>query len=114
MMRRSTVLDPRATRRILFVALAIGSVGGCGPTVMTPRSIPGPVASQTTTVVTPAPSVQGGLPERLNDKDYWKLETDISEPGGYFRIEDNYTSNEMEIGQLYAMLREGHGTSCPR
>jgi len=107
-MRRSTVLDPRATQRILFVALAIGSVGGCGPTVMTPRSIPGPVASQTTTVVTPAPSVQGGLPERLNDKDYWKLETDISEPGGYFRIEDNYTSNEMEIGQLYAMLREGH------
>jgi len=107
-MRRSTVLDPRARQRILFVALAIGSVGGCGPTVMTPRSIPGPVASQTTTVVTPAPSVQGGLPERLNDKDYWKLETDISEPGGYFRIEDNYTSNEMEIGQLYAMLREGH------
>jgi len=107
-MRRSTVLDPRATQRILFVALVIGSVGGCGPTVMTPRSIPGPVASQTTTVVTPAPSVQGGLPERLNDKDYWKLETDISEPGGYFRIEDNYTSNEMEIGQLYAMLREGH------
>ena len=49
-----------------------------------------------------------GLPERLSDKDYWKLETDISEPGGYFRIEDNYTSNEMEIGQLYAMLRDSH------
>jgi len=42
----------------------------------------------------------------LSDKDYWKLEQDISEPGGYFRIEDNYTSNEMEIGQLFALLRE--------
>src|SRR5205814_8053106 len=29
----------------------------------------------------------------------------LSEPGGYFRLEDNFTSNEMEIGQLYTMLR---------
>src|SRR5204863_4479523 len=36
------------------------------------------------------------------------LVNDISEPGGYFRIEDNYTSNEMEIGQLQTMLRDAH------
>jgi hypothetical protein len=41
----------------------------------------------------------------LSDADYWKLMSDISEPGGYFRIEDNYTSNEMEVGLLYTMLR---------
>jgi hypothetical protein len=52
--------------------------------------------------------VQRALPERLSDSAYWKLETDISEPGGYFRIEDNYTSNEMEIGQLFTMLRDTH------
>jgi hypothetical protein len=31
--------------------------------------------------------------------------TDISEPGGYFRITDNFTSNEMEVGELSTMLR---------
>jgi hypothetical protein len=34
------------------------------------------------------------------------LQSDISEPGGYFRIEDNYTSNEMEVGELFTMLRD--------
>ena len=47
----------------------------------------------------------GTLPERLTDSAFWALSNQISEPGGYFRIEDNYTSNEMEIGQLYSMLR---------
>ena len=32
--------------------------------------------------------------------------TDISEPGGFFRITDNYTSNEFEIGQIFARLRD--------
>jgi hypothetical protein len=109
-MRRSIVLAPRTVQRMLFIALAIGSVGGCGPSVMTPTTVPGPLARQTGPAVTSVTSVTSvsGLPERLSDKDYWKLETDISEPGGYFRIEDNYTSNEMEIGQLYAMLRDSH------
>jgi hypothetical protein len=49
------------------------------------------------------------LPERMSDADYWALVSSISEPGGYFRIADNFTSNEREIGQLYTMLRE-HGT----
>ena len=46
------------------------------------------------------------LPERLSDAEYWALVSAISEPGGYFRIADNFTSNEREIGQLFTMLRE--------
>ncbi len=45
------------------------------------------------------------LPERLSDAEFWKIVTDFSEPGGYFRITDNFTSNEREIGALFTMLR---------
>jgi len=48
------------------------------------------------------------MPDRLNDKEYWTLEQEISEPGGYFQIRDNFTSNEMEIGQLFTMIRDAH------
>lgn len=51
-------------------------------------------------------SPAAALPDRLGDAEYWKLVADISEPGGYFRITDNYTSNEREVGQLATMLRE--------
>ena len=51
-------------------------------------------------------AARAALPERLSDAEYWKLETDISEPGGYFRITDNYTSNENEVGRMFTMLRE--------
>src|SRR5471030_2279841 len=33
------------------------------------------------------------LPAKLSDSTFWKLITDISEPGGYFRS-DNFVSNE--------------------
>jgi hypothetical protein len=46
------------------------------------------------------------LPDRLSDAEYWALVTAISEPGGYFRIADNFTSNEREIGQIFTMLRD--------
>ena len=46
------------------------------------------------------------LPAKLTSEEFWKLTSDISEPGGYFRITDNYTSNENEIGQLFTMLRQ--------
>jgi hypothetical protein len=46
------------------------------------------------------------LPERLSNADFWALVDSISEPGGYFRITDNFTSNEGEIGRLFTMLRE--------
>jgi hypothetical protein len=46
------------------------------------------------------------LPAKLSDADFWKLTSDISEPGGYFQIADNFTSNEGEIGQLMTMIGE--------
>lgn len=55
-------------------------------------------------------AVEAGLPDRLSDTEFWSLVSAISEPGGYFRIVDNFTSNEREIGQLFTMLRE-RGTS---
>jgi hypothetical protein len=48
-----------------------------------------------------APVPQAALPERLSDADFWNLASSISEPGGYFRILDNFTSNENEIGRLF-------------
>ena len=45
------------------------------------------------------------LPTRLSDAEFWKLVSDISEPGGYFRIADNFTSNENEIGEIVTELR---------
>jgi hypothetical protein len=64
-----------------------------------------PVASRAQAAAAVAPAT-ATLPDRLSDADYWKLVTDMSEPGGYFRIVDNFTSNEMEIGQLFTMLRD--------
>ena len=45
-----------------------------------------------------APAAASTLPAKLSDAEFWKLVSDISEPGGYFRITDNYTSNEIEVG----------------
>lgn len=53
----------------------------------------------------PAQSPARALPTRISDSTFWKMVTDISEPGGYFRLTDNFTSNEMEIGELSSMLR---------
>ena len=46
------------------------------------------------------------LPDRLSDAEYWALVDSISEPGGFFQIQDNFTSNEREIGQLFTMIRD--------
>ena len=53
-----------------------------------------------------APAAAPSLPAKLSDADFWKLVTDISEPGGYFRIADNFTSNENEIGRMFTMIRD--------
>jgi len=39
------------------------------------------------------PPATDGLPARLSDTAFWKLVTDLSEDGGYFRS-DNLISNE--------------------
>lgn len=46
------------------------------------------------------------LPARLSDAEFWSLTTETSEPGGYFRIADNFTSNEAEVGRLFTSLRD--------
>ena len=51
-------------------------------------------------------TISPSLPARLTNADFWKLVTDVSEPGGYFRISDNFTSNEREIAQVSTMLRD--------
>ncbi|MGH7655077.1 MAG: hypothetical protein ACREN6_10480 [Gemmatimonadaceae bacterium] len=43
------------------------------------------------------------LPSRLDDSTYWKLVTDFSEPGGYFRS-DNFVSNEMAFQYVIPTL----------
>jgi hypothetical protein len=45
------------------------------------------------------------LPSQLTSAQFWKLVTDISEPGGYFHITDNYTSNEGDVSQLFTYLK---------
>lgn len=46
------------------------------------------------------------LPDRLSDAEFWTLVSRISEPDGYFRLTDNFTSNEAEVGRVFTMLRE--------
>ncbi len=85
------------------LAIALIVLAGCArPAPQRPAVV--------STVPTPTEQMRAapGLPDRLSDKEFWQLQEDISEPGGYFRIEDNYTSNEMEIGQLFSMLRDRH------
>src|SRR6266699_2947053 len=44
--------------------------------------------------VAPRPGlVRQSLPEKISDGEFWKLITEFSEPGGYFRS-DNFVSNE--------------------
>ena len=55
---------------------------------------------------TAAPVAAGSLPTKLTDEEFWKVTQDISEPGGYFRIADNFTSNENEVGVLMTDIQE--------
>ena len=77
---------------LVAATLAIGLLWSPQPFA----AAPGPY---TTVAATP-------LPAKLSSEEFWKLTNDISEPGGYFRITDNYTSNENEIGQIFTMLRQ--------
>src|SRR4051812_29769584 len=43
-----------------------------------------------------APAVAAQIPSKLSDSVFWKLVTDISEPGGFFRS-DNFVSNETTL-----------------
>jgi hypothetical protein len=68
---------------------------------------PAPAAAPPAAAASPAAQADA-LPARLSDAEFWKLQADISEPGGYFQIRDNFTSNEMEVGALFTMLRDAN------
>ena len=77
-------------------------VSACGAVVAAALLVSAPASiGARTQQTTPALS----LPAKLADAEFWKLASDVSEPGGFFRITDNYTSNENEIGQIFTMLR---------
>ena len=84
----------RQSARTLLLALAVASAT--------------PLAITAQTAARPAEARQGEarLPDRLSDAEFWALVDSISEPGGYFQIQDNFTSNEREIGQIFTMLRD--------
>ena len=84
-----------------FLAAAGLFLSACG-TGAAVSSTPAPPPTAAEAPAAPADR----MPDRLNDKEFWALEQEISEPGGYFQIRDNFTSNEMEIGQLFTMLRD--------
>lgn len=54
----------------------------------------------------PATTTAATLPTKIEDAEYWKLINDLAEPGGYFRIPDNFTSNEMEVGWIFTKLQD--------
>src|SRR5438034_242608 len=69
----------------------------------------GALATRPPTVPVLAAPYQAGvpsLPDRLSDAEFWTLMSDISEPDGVFRLADNFTSNEPEVGRVFTMLRE--------
>lgn len=51
----------------------------------------------------PPPLYAADLPESLPDTTFWRMVTDLSEPGGYFQSE-NFVSNEMGLQHVIARL----------
>jgi len=99
----------------LIVSIALVPLTACtrapvnpGPANPAPVAAAPAVQSRPSAARTVAPS--DALPSQLSDAEFWKLQADISEPGGYFQIRDNFTSNEMEVGALFTMLRESSVT----
>jgi hypothetical protein len=60
--------------------------------------------------VTPTsrPSVEA-LPQRLDDRTFWTIVTEFSEPGGFFRS-DNLVSNEMVFQHVIPTLQQTLGS----
>src|SRR5215813_11361822 len=51
------------------------------------------------------PIVSDTLPARLTDKEFWRMITDFSEAGGYFRS-DNFLSNEAGYQHVIPLLKK--------
>lgn len=96
-----------ATRLVVPIALPLLALTACTRAPVNPAPAASPPTAETRSSVRPiSDAPPDALPTRLTDAEFWKLQGDISEPGGYFQIRDNFTSNEMEIGALFTVLRE--------
>ena len=93
-------LRGRAAARLLAAMIAAALLAGTAARISASSQAPAARAAQATAAAT------ASLPAKLSDAEFWALTTDISEPGGYFRIADNFTSNEAEVGRLFTSLRE--------
>ena len=73
---------------------------------MKPRRLfPAIIAVLLLTVATPSFRAADPLPAQLSDEAYWKMITDFSEDGGYFRFE-NFLSNELGFQYVIPALKE--------
>src|SRR6185295_20288520 len=81
-----SVFHYRGCRAACVAALVLS---GCAHPSAGPGGTPGSRA------VAPAASSAGAsqVPSQISDSAFWRMVTDFSEPGGYFRS-DNFVSNE--------------------
>jgi hypothetical protein len=105
--RGTTVLQNRVGRALVAatcgLALSCTTSGSASRTSTANRAVP----ANTTASVEP-PAVE--IPARLSDSTFWRMVTDFSEPGGFFRS-DNFVSNETSfqyvIPELQRTTRQG-------
>lgn len=69
------------------------------------RFIPVVIVVLLSITATPSFRAADPLPAQLSDEDYWKMITDFSEDGGYFRFE-NFLSNELAFQYVIPALKE--------
>jgi hypothetical protein len=85
------------------LALSCTTSGSASRTTTVNRAVP---ADPTASVAPPATEI----PARLSDSTFWRMVTDFSEPGGFFRS-DNFVSNETSfqyvIPELQRTTRQG-------
>jgi hypothetical protein len=74
--------------------------------VLLAMSLVAPPSTRVAAVAIPVQAAVASIPDRLSDAEFWSLVSEVSEPGGFFRITDNFTSNEPEVGRVFTMLRE--------
>src|SRR3954466_1027190 len=78
-------MDRRPTARFGILAIAVAALMLC----VTPTSHP----------------IGEALPQRLDDRTFWTLVTEFSEPNGFFRS-DNLVSNEMQYQYVIPVLQQ--------
>ena len=102
--RGTPVLQNRVGRALVVAALSLAlsctTSGSAGRTPAAPRTTPNPTASV----------ASSAIPPRLSDTTFWRMVTEFSEPGGFFRS-DNFVSNETSfqyvIPELQRTTRQG-------